>query len=376
MYKIAFIDDGIMSGIQELPEKVTKYRINNGKIEIMENLCSTVCLSHGTICFWVFSEYITDKKYILYDIQILNEFTSCGNMNDLIVALQFCLDEKIDLINMSLGKTQCINSEGDEVLKKLYARGTIMVAAQNNNNQMTYPAYSPYVFGVTRDYVGLLKKGQFCYVDKRSEKIDVISHCEFSDIEMKHNILMGKHNSFSAPYISALIYNQLLKGSKREEILYFLKKQSVLSERINCWEYRIKNMPDWQDKIDVPVIRNEITERDSGKFFLKLINKFREKEFHAVGIWYGQMAMDNEAYIFQYPLDMYKEYEIEMTIKWVYNITRPDLIFLGHASDLELYSENVSDLVLSDIYSRNNKMIYISGKSTNQVVDMITSFFS
>ena len=137
MYKVAFIDDGIMEGIQELPEQVRKYKIRNGVLEEKKEHSSLFCLSHGTMCFLIFAEYVIDKEYILYDIQILNELTSSGNVKDLAEALRFCLDEKVDLINMSLGITHHIDSEGEDILKKLHTNGTIMVAAQNNNNQIT-----------------------------------------------------------------------------------------------------------------------------------------------------------------------------------------------------------------------------------------------
>ena len=37
MYKVAFIDDGIMEGIQEVPEKTKKYKISNGILQKRRN---------------------------------------------------------------------------------------------------------------------------------------------------------------------------------------------------------------------------------------------------------------------------------------------------------------------------------------------------
>lgn len=379
MYKVAFIDDGIMEGIKEVPEKVRKYKIINGKIQEKKESHSLFCLSHGTMCFWIFSEYINDKEYILYDIQILNELTSSGNLKDLIKALQFCLDEEVDLINMSLGITQFINEE-DEVLKKLYHRGTIMVAAQNNSNQVTYPACSRYVLGVTRDYTGILKKDQFFYLGNKRDKIDIISHCEFSNIELKYNILMGKQNSFSTPYISALIYNELKKGKNRENILRFLKENSVYFNEINQWEYKIENVPDWQEEITAPVIGIEVTEENTKKYFMELISNFRREGFYTVGIWTGNKQIDDLVYIFQYFTNKRRiKHDMTTIVKWVFNVTKADIIFLGYNSDTAPYYDDIVDLILTDGIENNvssRKILYIADKNIKQITEMVVSFFN
>lgn len=375
MYKVAFIDDGIMEGIQELPEQVRKYKIRNGVLEEKKEHSSLFCLSHGTMCFLIFAEYVIDKEYILYDIQILNELTSSGNVKDLAEALRFCLDEKVDLINMSLGITHHIDSEGEDILKKLHTNGTIMVAAQNNNNQITYPACSPYVYGVMRDYVGILKKDQFCYIDNDDRKIDIISHCEVSDIESKHGVIMGKQNSFSTPYISALIYNELTKGGDQESIQHFLKKSAIPSNIMNQWEYKKKSISDWKDEISIPIIDIEL-KNSSQKYFEELINTFRKEEFNAMGIWFGEMYKKEESYIFQYYTNEYGvEFDMEKAIKWVYNIAMPDIIFIGHDVKTAFTLNNSVDVILTDDISNNDKILSVSGKNSEQIFEMILSYF-
>lgn len=377
MYKVAFIDDGIMDDIQEEPKQVKKYKVINGEIQEREKNCSEFCLSHGTMCFWVFSEYISDKEFILYDIQILNELTSSGKMEDLLKALQFCFDEKVNLINMSLGNIHYINNVCDKVLEKLYNSGTIMVAAQNNSNQLTYPACSQYVYGVTRDYVGVLKKNQFCYIGGKSDKIDIISHCEFYDIETNHGILMGKQNSFSAPYISALIYNEMKKGKKRKSILHFLKNNSSYYNTIDQWEYRIRSMPDWHEEITAPVIAIETVEMNAKKTFMGLINEFRKENFHTVGIWFGSQQLENQVYVFQYPVGMKNtKSDIDTIVKWVSNITEADIIFLAHEDTIPSFHSEIVDLMLKDGEEKNNdKALYIAGKNIKQMTEMIVEYF-
>ena len=256
-------------------------------------------------------------------------------------------------------------------------QSTIMVAAQNNSNQLTYPACSQYVYGVTRDYVGVLKKNQFCYIGGKSDKIDIISHCEFYDIETNHGILMGKQNSFSAPYISALIYNEMKKGKKRKSILHFLKNNSSYYNTIDQWEYRIRSMPDWHEEITAPVIAIETVEMNAKKTFMGLINEFRKENFHTVGIWFGSQQLENQVYVFQYPVGMKNtKSDIDTIVKWVSNITEADIIFLAHEDTIPSFHSEIVDLLLKDGEEKNNdKALYIAEKNIKQMTEMIAEYF-
>lgn len=376
MYKIAFLDDGIMNGAENLPQEVRKYVVNNGQISIRKEDESQYILSHGTMCFWIFAEYILNTDYILYDIQILNEYTDKGNMEDLLQALQFCYDEKIDLINMSLGSTHFINEEGNSILEKLYNQGTYMVAAQNNDNLVTYPACTPYVFGVVRDYTQSLKVNEFCYVNDQSEKIDIISHCDFSAIELKHDIIMGKHNSFCAPYVSALIFNQLQNGGKREDILYYFMKHSLPDNSFDKWKYKKRSFPVWKDMIDVPVIDMRLSDKKPLDYLISLVEEFREDSFHAVGIWIGNKGTDDKAYLFQFP-QREAPYE-EQILKWVFNATDPDIIICGYDYISNSNIIDLVDLTLTDQTSEEKKLsptINVHKKSISQVVESIGRYF-
>ena len=376
MLKVAFIDDGIMDEIEEAPKQTKKLSIRDGKILEKRRIPGAAfCLSHGTMCFWVFSEYIACKEYILYDIQILNEFTSRGSWHDLVNALQFCLDEEVDLINMSLGQTNFINDEANDLLKKLYNRGTIMIAAQNNNNQVTYPACSPYVLGVTRDYVDILKKDQFCYLDNINEKIDIISHCDFSDIEKKHNILMGKQTSFSAPFISAIIYNQMQKGRKREDIYRFLKESSSNIDEIRLWEYKVKSIPEWQEEIAAPVVCIEVNSSNLQKYFIEIVKSFRREEFHTVGIWISDEQIENLPYFFEYPIKKYTENDISRIVEWVFNITKADIIFIGYDCESIPECSDTIDLILTDRIQNGERILSTNGKNILQITEMVLSYF-
>lgn len=145
--KIAVIDDGIDSAY-----------INPIIVESLEvrNKCVIHCsevrgITHGTKCakvLWLAAE--TDS-FELVSIKILKDSTDRGEIDDLVIALEWCYNNKIKLINLSAGSNRYIDKiKLLPVVKKISEKG-IIVAACNNSNTLTYPASLNGVIGVKCD---------------------------------------------------------------------------------------------------------------------------------------------------------------------------------------------------------------------------------
>lgn len=85
---------------------------------------------------------------VISSVQILDE-NGQGGINKLRQAFEWCLEEKIDIVNLSLGTT---NFRDKEVLQQIvndYVRkGLIIIAAFSNEYVTTYPAFFSNVIGV------------------------------------------------------------------------------------------------------------------------------------------------------------------------------------------------------------------------------------
>ncbi|TGY91105.1 hypothetical protein E5329_22735 [Petralouisia muris] len=340
MLKVAFIDDGIMDGINEVPKMIKRYMINES-IEIKERgEAEKFYLSHATMCWWIFYEHLESKDICLYDIQILDPVTQSTNLSKLLKALHFCLEEEVNVINMSLGTTDLLNLVSDNILERLHEKGTIMVAAKNNNNLITYPACSPFVVGVMCDYIGELDKNEFCMISTEIGNTDVISHCDFNDIEKKYGIVLKKANSFATPFITATLCNAIVSEGSVQDLGKYLEEKSVSHKEICRIEYIKNSFPEWQNTIDVPIILCK-----DERIIKNLVDEFRNRGYNCVGLLKGEIS---HYCPYLWGRELYKTYynfsekEIELL---VYNSTYPDLMMV-HCDGKEMGDEREYDVVL------------------------------
>lgn len=370
MLKVAFLDDGIMDDIDEVSDRMKKYTVGeDGKIQVRKK-ADKYYLSHGTMCWWIFYDYVETKKICLYDIQVLDLKTQKTSIDSLLKALFFCLEERIDIINMSLGTTDILNLIPSNVLQQLYNQGTIIVAAGNNDNLVTYPACSPFVIGVICDRAGILNKDTFFLPKYDIGNINVISHCDFKRIEEKHKIVLEKANSFSTPYITALICNVKEKGMESKDIWKYLASRAVVNNGLYSFDYIKKCFPQWQDKIDIPVIVCDDT--DVAK---DVVKKFRHYGYNCVGIIDRQMP---EYSPYLWGIEPYKSYigcneaEIQLII---FNASTPDLLIQCGKNHLE----QEYDLLLCNqkvhISNNKNKILYSTPINLEKIVEEIKKFF-
>jgi subtilisin family serine protease len=86
-------------------------------------------------------------KANLYAVKVMD--INRGYVSDLIDGLQWCIDNNMDVINMSLGLTEDV-PELHEAIKAAYEKGIVIVAAAGNygSNGLSYPAPYPEVIAV------------------------------------------------------------------------------------------------------------------------------------------------------------------------------------------------------------------------------------
>ena len=101
--------------------------------------------SHGTICAQIIR--LQNKYTYIIDMKVLER--GKGTVDSLILALKWCLKERVKLINISNGFRSFLKLGAlNEICYRLYLSGCCIVAACNNDGYIAYPAYSPYVCSV------------------------------------------------------------------------------------------------------------------------------------------------------------------------------------------------------------------------------------
>lgn len=154
--KIAVIDDGINEYL--LGEPVVQQLIFNEDFTIdAYTIDSPERITHGTICAGIIKHYY--PEIYMYSLKILSS-TLRGNIQKLYSALEWCVQNDIQVVNISLG-SHCSADllETQRVINKVAGQGLVIVSAASNHNYITYPASFSNVIGVKRGKQHAARRG-------------------------------------------------------------------------------------------------------------------------------------------------------------------------------------------------------------------------
>ena len=99
---------------------------------------------HGTACAWIIRQIAPEA--ILYSLRIFGE-TLQGECRTIVSAIRWAIAQDVDVINLSLGTTEC-PEDLREICREAVDAGIIIVAADHNEGLPGYPAPLPEVIGV------------------------------------------------------------------------------------------------------------------------------------------------------------------------------------------------------------------------------------
>lgn len=201
--RVAFLDDGLNMNLLSDLEKVDLYTVEDDRVIVCTNKNKGDKITHGTICVKVFCRFVKVKVNII-SVEILGHNKRCS-VDKLIVALNWIEQMGIKIVNLSLGTSffqdeMCLR----KCVNKLADAGHIIVASQNNNFFVTYPAAFTNVIGVSasRENQDISLNSEYVF-----SGIDLLGKAEH-EIDIQGNTIVTQHaNSFATPYITAMVSN-------------------------------------------------------------------------------------------------------------------------------------------------------------------------
>ena len=167
------------------------------------------CAGHGTACAGIIRKKAPDAA--LYSVRIFDE-SLMADGRALIATIQWCIDNEMDVVNLSLGTTDATFKESlQKMCRKAVDAGVILVAAESNDEGESYPAVFPEVIGVTGG--AIYEVDGFYY--RKDQRIECVARGD----EQRVCWLNGKHimtggNSFAAPHITGIIAHLLEQHPK------------------------------------------------------------------------------------------------------------------------------------------------------------------
>ena len=150
--KVAVVDSGLCEDHRRMKDIRILKRVAITADGVGEN--TSDLWGHGTACTYILRNVLKEKLKISgCEFCIVKVFDKSLVIKEkvLIDALKWCIHERVDVINVSLGLAgQSPSIALADVCREAFDKGIIVVAADHNeSDDACYPAYFPFVFGVT-----------------------------------------------------------------------------------------------------------------------------------------------------------------------------------------------------------------------------------
>jgi len=293
--------------------------------------------THASVCYSMFKNFV-QVPYHLISVKVINHETGMGSKNALLSALHWCKEQNIDLISMSIGTRQYLDfaqiSEAVNALSK-----TIIIAACNNQNTLTYPACLPNVLGVHHCPEEAMR-GKFAYIPTSYDQIELMTCAG------------NASNSSAVPIMAARVCEYIANGlCGLEDIRQKLKEDAMQDTSFLNYEFFKNLLPEWGD-VQVPVIILPYDIPKGVDRIKPLIAAFIQDGYRV-----AVLSQSHETCVVSHIYHLSWQFgEISMSelIKLYYNFTLPDILFLHIKSSEVLLSDITADIVFESHWLYKN----------------------
>lgn len=246
--RIAIIDDGAIGNVIQ-PEKNL---VVNEQLEIYEDNDIAEEAGHAFVCLSIIKKYSKCDDFSWLNIKVIDTITGRSSSDQLIKALEYCLNNDVSVIHMSIGSEEfCDFEKIDRIVKKLLDKGVIMVASQSNEGKMTYPACIEGVIGVK--YADGIKDDEFIFVDQAIDNIDFITSPSHILKNGNGFFISRQANSYATPVMTAHVINELMYVPNISAAEVFEKLKAKAVDKISG-DVLLNNQLYSDNTIQIPVV--------------------------------------------------------------------------------------------------------------------------
>ncbi|MEG1513351.1 MAG: S8 family serine peptidase [Clostridia bacterium] len=346
---LAIIDDGVSP--MRIKVKTQCYEVVDTKCMKMEE--PTYCINHATRIASVITDY-QGSNIDLVSIKILDNASSYGNIAYLVIALEWCIAHDIDVINLSVGSIHFADrSILSPIMKRVYEKGIVVVAAYSNNGALTYPASLPYAIGVCRDLNKVLAPSDHIYYRDPLDGVDIVSGCRTSFLET-YDI---ECNSYATAEVTGKVcrYIAQTKDSTQDSVREYLRLSSInRCLNIRTFDFAISN------NIDQPVIIVNCSDEMAEEYMiLCLIDEFLASGYNCVGL-IGKTEIHKNLFGIKFLVD---HYGLSESIIFLNTFISPDIYMVG-ASAYATQHDRCQDL---DLIKRG-EMLEVIGSAVDRTI--------
>lgn len=139
--KVAILDTGVDAEHPALEGaiKTANQVVTKGRTLTCKPATDGDLVGHGTACAGIIHQLAPEAE--LHSLRVIGR-NAAGTLEQLLFGLNWAIEERMDVINLSLGTVQKrMMTRMHELVDKAYYNGQIVVAAANNLSQVSYPAH-------------------------------------------------------------------------------------------------------------------------------------------------------------------------------------------------------------------------------------------
>lgn len=345
MIKLALIDNGIPYYMRNK---------SNHKI-VHKTFLASICNPseykgekpfHGAVCAGIITSICSDIEIL--DLNV-TDTTGTTQTTVLLEALEWCVQNKIKLIHMSLGTINYFDIKPLWIqIKRLLDADVIVVAAYHNRNIKTYPAAFPGVFGVRQDRYGFLENGQILFREQKGYNIEnsIVANLSWNGI-------INQANSYAAPVVTGHIatYLNTKPAAGFDDVLKFLM---TIAMHKSGYPDILENVIRDKANIEIPVIAGVGLDCEE---MIQLKALFSQNGYYAVVL---QKNPIDENVI---PLGYYDDSIASLNdiLYTVYKAYGPDIILLNQEEE-RWESSKVSDIDMYIVRKSNTYELYVEDR--------------
>ena len=197
----------------------------DGRIEQIGEIADKA--GHGTACAGIILRKAPAAS--IYSVRIFDESLSADG-SVLVAALRWCLDEEMDVVNLSLGTTDpSFRRPLSEAAREAASAGVILVAAEHNEGLESYPAVLPDVIGVAGGKVA----GRYGFHYREGKPIECVARGDEQRLcWLEPREVMTAGTSFAAPHVSGIValIREASPKAGLEEVREILKANALDEE--------------------------------------------------------------------------------------------------------------------------------------------------
>lgn len=199
--RVAVIDTGVEGSHPELEGSVKTFQeiVSQGRTTTVRPTQPTDLVGHGTACAGIIHRIAPGAE--LHSMRVIGTSTG-GSLQQLIRGIEWAVDEKMDIVNLSLGTVSSRQvPQLLEVIERAYFSGSILIAAGSNRQATSYPASAASLVGV--DFESLPDPLSFRF--RLGLPVEIVAHGTYVLAPApggKSRYFTG--TSFACPHISGL----------------------------------------------------------------------------------------------------------------------------------------------------------------------------